>query len=96
TCRQNEPFYYSPNGDEICALNKFDPNNTSCKGDSGTGLVMKYGDGYYLAGLTSEGGSPDGFICGIESGFLMYTNVRSHLNFIEWATGISGDQFLGP
>ncbi|KAJ1645140.1 hypothetical protein J3B02_003907 [Coemansia erecta] len=95
TCRQNDPTYVSPNGDEICTLNQYNPNNASCKGDSGTGLVIKYGDYYYLAGLTSEGGSPDGLVCGIESGFVMYTNVRSHLDFIEWATGVNGGQFLG-
>ncbi|KAJ2700159.1 hypothetical protein FB645_005091 [Coemansia sp. IMI 203386] len=95
-CHEEDASYVSPNGDEICTLNSYHPGNTSCKGDSGTGLVIKYGDYYYLTGLTSEGNSPDGNFCGIKSGFVMYTNVRSHLDFISWASGIDGSLFLGP
>ncbi|KAJ2859607.1 hypothetical protein FB639_005750, partial [Coemansia asiatica] len=96
TCRKDDLSYDSPNGDQICVLNKYDPGNSSCAGDSGTGLVMRYGDCYYLAGVTSEGDSPDGPACGIKSGYVMYTNVRSHLGFIEQATGIDSELLLGP
>ncbi|KAJ1719531.1 hypothetical protein LPJ53_005723 [Coemansia erecta] len=94
TCKEMDPTYDSPNGDEICTLNKYHPGNSSCQADSGTGLIVRSGDIYYLAGLTSEGGSPDGNICGDAKGYVMYTNVKSHLDFIEWATGIDGKEFM--
>ncbi|KAJ1883270.1 hypothetical protein LPJ57_000283 [Coemansia sp. RSA 486] len=96
SCYEQDASYVSPNGDEICTLNSYHPGNASCKGDSGTGLVIKYGDYYYLAGLTSEGNSPGGNFCGIKGGVVMYTNVRSHLDFVSWASGIDGSLFLGP
>ncbi|KAJ2726661.1 hypothetical protein GGI07_000384 [Coemansia sp. Benny D115] len=94
TCSQLIPDYESPNGPTICTLNKLSPGNSTCKGDSGSGVFVLVDNTPYLIGLSSAIGSPTTTNCGTPDGFGLYTNVRSYLDFITGVTSIDANKFL--
>ncbi|ORX65813.1 trypsin-like serine protease [Linderina pennispora] len=87
SCQKFDPQYQSSNGNKVCALNKFSPGNSTCKGDSGSAVVIKGPGGYYLAGLVSQGGRRVNSNCGTPDGYSLFTRISSHLDFIASVTG---------
>ncbi|KAJ2743429.1 hypothetical protein GGI20_003748 [Coemansia sp. BCRC 34301] len=94
-CRTFAPEYVSSDGPLICTLNKYDPGNSTCKGDSGTGVVIAVKNKSYIAGLVSEGGRLNDSTCGTADGYSLFTHVAAQLNFISSATGIASEYFTG-
>lgn len=92
-CLKNIPenFERFLTGDKICA-GFLDSNTSVCQGDSGGGLVFKYGLKYYIMRIvstsppsgTSEGGCDS-------QGYSLYTKVLSYINFfVEKKTQFEG------
>ncbi|KAJ1954013.1 hypothetical protein GGI12_005887, partial [Dipsacomyces acuminosporus] len=72
-CKVFDPEYESADGPRLCTLNKYTPGTSTCKGDSGTGVVVEAQNGYYLAGLDSQGGRFHDAICGTADGYTLFT-----------------------
>ncbi|KAJ1935931.1 hypothetical protein FBU59_005223 [Linderina macrospora] len=88
SCKKFYPDYISSNGSKVCALNKYSPGNSTCKGDSGSAVVIKGKGGYYLAGLVSQGGRAVNSNCGTADGYSLFTRISHHLDFISSVTGL--------
>ncbi|KAI8321125.1 trypsin-like serine protease [Martensiomyces pterosporus] len=88
-CMLFDSNYQSSDGPKICTLNKYSPGNSTCKGDSGTGVVIQAQNGYYLAGLDSQGGRFQDATCGTSDGYTLFTHVNAHLDFIVQSTGLT-------
>ncbi|KAJ2889662.1 hypothetical protein GGI21_006478, partial [Coemansia aciculifera] len=71
----------------------YDPGNATCKGDSGTGVVIVVNNKSYLAGTVSEGGRLMDPTCGTADGYSLFTHVAAQLEFISSATGLGADYF---
>ncbi|KAJ2741307.1 hypothetical protein GGI20_005281 [Coemansia sp. BCRC 34301] len=92
-CKTFAPDYESSDGPHICTLNKYDPGNSTCKGDSGTGVLIVINDAVYLAGVVSEGGRLGDSTCGTADGYSLFTHVAAQFDFISGATGLGADFF---
>ncbi|KAJ2460221.1 hypothetical protein GGF42_000985 [Coemansia sp. RSA 2424] len=92
-CRAFAPEYVSSDGPLICTLNKYAPGNSTCKGDSGTGVMIALNNKSYIAGLVSEGGRLNDPTCGTADGYSLFTHVAAQLRFISSATGIASEYF---
>ncbi|KAJ2483131.1 hypothetical protein EV174_003031 [Coemansia sp. RSA 2320] len=87
-CQVYDPDYTSSDGPRICTLNKYNPGTSTCKGDSGTGVVIVSDSKVYLAGLDSEGGRVNNDpTCGTADGYTLFTHVYNQLAFIMQYTG---------
>ncbi|KAJ2078498.1 hypothetical protein H4R24_004439 [Coemansia sp. RSA 988] len=84
-CRPFDPSYESSNGPRICTLNKYSPGNSTCKGDSGTGLFIIENKKAYFAGIDSQGGRLNDPTCGTKDGYTLFTHVQYYRTFIEKA-----------
>ncbi|KAJ1957225.1 hypothetical protein GGI12_005084 [Dipsacomyces acuminosporus] len=88
-CQKIYPSYTSSNGPKICVLNKYHPESSTCKGDSGTAVIVRSTNGYYLAGLDSQGGKLfKDSKCGFPGGFTLFTRADYQLDFVVSATGL--------
>ena len=67
----------------ICAGNLTGTTDT-CLGDSGGPLLIKRGNKYHLAGITSWG-----FGCGTPGLYSVYTKVPAYLDYMEKITGLT-------
>ncbi|KAJ1960860.1 hypothetical protein GGI12_003570 [Dipsacomyces acuminosporus] len=87
-CHTFNPNFKSSNGPDICTLTRHTPDTTVCKGDSGTGAVIKSTNGYKLVGVISRGNSFPGLFCGRLDGYNFFSNLHHHLDFISTVTGL--------
>ncbi|KAJ2891337.1 hypothetical protein GGI21_005885 [Coemansia aciculifera] len=94
-CKTFDPEYESSDGPLICTLNKYDPGNATCKGDSGTGVVIVVDNKSYFAGMVSEGGRLKDPTCGTADGYSLFTHVAAQLDFISSVTGLTSEYFTG-
>ncbi|KAJ2818261.1 hypothetical protein GGI24_005152 [Coemansia furcata] len=92
-CKNFAPEYTSSDGPLICTLNKYDPGNSTCKGDSGTGVIIVVNGKSYIAGLVSEGGRSNDPTCGTADGYSLFTHVAAQLDFISDVTGIASSYY---
>ncbi|KAJ2864397.1 hypothetical protein GGH94_002955 [Coemansia aciculifera] len=92
-CKTFAPEYESSDGPLICTLNKYSPGHSTCKGDSGTGVMIAVNNNVYLAGIVSEGGRLNDPTCGTADGYSLFTHVAAQFDFISSATGLGADFF---
>ncbi|KAJ2488677.1 hypothetical protein IWW37_004618 [Coemansia sp. RSA 2050] len=92
-CKTFAPGYQSLDGPPICTLNKYVPGNSTCKGDSGTGVIVVANKKTYITGLVSEGGRLNNSTCRTADGYSLFTHVAAQPNFISNTTGIASSYF---
>ncbi|KAJ2421733.1 hypothetical protein GGF41_003759, partial [Coemansia sp. RSA 2531] len=71
----------------------YSPGHSTCKGDSGTGVMIAVNNNVYLAGIVSEGGRLNDPTCGTADGYSLFTHVAAQFDFISSATGLGADFF---
>ncbi|KAJ1896180.1 hypothetical protein LPJ66_004143 [Kickxella alabastrina] len=94
-CQRFVPEFKDNNGPQICTLHANTPYQTTCQGDSGTGLAIAVGGKMMFAGLTSTTYNIDEFPCGNPTGAEFFVRISYQLDFIMKNTGLSKEYLLG-